>query len=192
MTKIVSKQVLTDTWLPFCKNISLFLQDLGLDRLQLECDHVALRVNTHDSADALRYHFEQSSKVISNNIINGRPILIFELDTPLVMAEFTINCVELPYPSDKHYTIEGWEHIELILPCSATTCEELQTHLLKAAPQLDATLKGQTDIKVKVSSPQGQHERLANPTIAFKRDNICIKVHPHGIKAVIASEQETT
>lgn len=40
-----------------------------------------------------------------------------------------------------------------------------------------------------MSSPKGDKERLANPTIAFKRDDVCIKVHPHGIKAVIASEQ---
>ncbi|MGS0726836.1 VOC family protein, partial [Shewanella sp. 0m-11] len=45
-------------------------------------------------------------------------------------------------------------------------------------------------IKVKMSSPKGDKERLANPTIAFKKDGICVKVHAHGIKAVIASEAE--
>lgn len=192
MTTTISQQVLTDTWPQFCDGIYHFLQDLGLLNLGLECDHVALRVNSHDSADLLRFHFEQHAKVISNNIINGRPILIFELEKSLILGELTIDCVELPYPSSKCYPVEGWEHIELVLPCDATSCEELQIQLLKHAPQLERVFNGETEIKVKLSSPKGEHERLANPTIAFKRDNICIKIHPYGIKAVIASEQESS
>ncbi|WP_076415398.1 VOC family protein [Shewanella sp. UCD-KL12] len=189
MTTTISQQVLTDTWAEFCDGINQFLQDLGLSNLGLECDHVALRVNSHNSADLLRFHFEQHASIISNNIINGRPILIFELEKALILGELTIDCVELPYPSNKCYPVEGWEHIELVFPCDATSCEELQTQLLKQAPQLERVFNGETEIKVKLSSPKGEHERLANPTIAFKRDNICIKIHPHGIKAVISSEQ---
>lgn len=105
------------------------------------------------------------------------------------MGQMKIDCVELPYPGNKQYPIEGWEHIELILGCTATTCDELKQQLLDMAPQLAPVLAGQSEIKVKMSSPQGEHERLANPTIAFKKDDICIKIHPHGIKAVIESER---
>ncbi|WP_350639928.1 VOC family protein [Psychrobacter sp. CAL606-MNA-CIBAN-0158] len=44
-------------------------------------------------------------------------------------------------------------------------------------------------MKVKQSSPKGDKERLANPTIAFKANGICVKVHPHDIQKIVESEQ---
>nr|WP_313906615.1 VOC family protein [Shewanella algae] len=44
-------------------------------------------------------------------------------------------------------------------------------------------------MKLKASSPKGEAERLANPTLAFKAGGVCVKVHPHSIQAIIASEQ---
>ncbi|AQS35669.1 hypothetical protein Sps_00465 [Shewanella psychrophila] len=188
MTNAISEQVLLDTWPSFCDKITIFLRELGLEQFKLTCDHVALRVNSNDAAEALSVYFKRQGQIISNNMINGRPILIFELNTPLIMGLMKIDCIELPYPGNKQYLVEGWEHIELVLACEATTCDELKQQLLNMAPQLAPVLSGQSEIKVKISSPQGEHERLANPTIAFKKDDICIKVHPHGIRAVIASE----
>ncbi len=189
MTSPITYQNLDDAWPSFSDSITDFISELGLTQLQLACDHVALRVNDTDSAKRLSQDFERVGNVISNNIINGRPILIFELNSPLIIGDMSIDCVELPYPGEKAYPVEGWEHIELILPCQAKTCEALRDELFKIAPQLESVLKMKTEIKVKMSSPQGEHERLANPTIAFKKGSICIKVHPHGIKDVIASEQ---
>ncbi|WP_144198509.1 VOC family protein [Shewanella sp. KCT] len=175
-------------WPTFSQAILDFMKELGLDRLGLECDHAALRVNTSQGADSLREAFCRQGEIISDNMINGRPILIIALDTPMMLGELTIECIELPYPGDKRYPVEGWEHIELVLPSGATTTETLSEQLLERVPTLTKVLAQKTDVKVKMSSPQGEHERLANPTIAFKRGNLCIKVHPHGIKAVIASE----
>jgi hypothetical protein len=186
---------LEQTWPTFSRQILDFIAELKLDKLALHCDHVALRVNAIATAEALKNYFAAQGRIISNNIINGRPIVIIELDTPLQLGEMSIECVELPYPGDKRYPIEGWEHIELILPCEAQTCEELQQELMMAAPPLARLLAEESEvmtengaITVKRSSPKGEHERLPNPTIAFKRDHLCIKVHSHGIKAVIASE----
>ncbi|ABV86880.1 protein of unknown function DUF991 [Shewanella pealeana ATCC 700345] len=183
-------QELISSWPTFSQRIQAFTQELGLDSLKLECDHSALRVNSAEAADELRHEFAKVGNIISDNMINGRPILIIELNTPLIMGDSAIECVELPYPSDKVYPVEGWEHIELVLDCGAKDCDTLSQALLAHAPQLAAVLSGETEIKVKMSSPKGDKERLANPTIAFKRDGICVKVHSQGIKAVIASEAE--
>lgn len=183
-------QELINSWPTFSLRIQAFTRELGLDSLQLECDHTALRVNSNEGADELRHGFTKVGSIISDNMINGRPILIFELAKPLMMGTTAIECVELPYPSDKIYPVEGWEHIELVLDCGAKDCDTLSQALLDHAPQLAAVLAGETEIKVKMSSPKGDKERLANPTIAFKRDGICVKVHSQGIKAVIASETQ--
>ncbi|MGL5360078.1 MAG: VOC family protein [Shewanella sp.] len=189
----ISVATLQQAWPRFEAQILALLARLTLSGKQLECDHVALRVNSIAAADALRDEFCQMGRIISDNQINGRCILIFELTTPLILGEFSIACVELPYPSDKHYPQEGWEHIELVLPSTAQDCAALSQDLLSLCPSLSPlfcsdALHG-NDIKLKMSSPKADKERLANPTIAFKYQDVCIKVHPHGIKAVIASEQ---
>ncbi|MGE6434512.1 VOC family protein [Shewanella baltica] len=206
----ISYEQLTQSWPAFEAQILALLETLDLADKALVCDHVALRVNSIASADALRDAFSCVGKIISDNIINGRTILIIELDTPLTLGQFSIACVELPYPSDKIYPQEGWEHIELVIDSKATECDTLSQDLLALCPKLSALLPSEqaaepvqlcsqdlssqglaslAGIKIKMSSPKGDKERLANPTIAFKRDDVCIKVHPHGIKAVIASEQ---
>jgi len=206
----ISYEQLTQSWPAFEAQILALLETLDLADKALVCDHVALRVNSIASADALRDAFSCVGKIISDNIINGRTILIIELDTPLTLGQFSIACVELPYPSDKVYPLEGWEHIELVIDSKAKDCDTLSRDLLALCPKLSALLPSEqaaepvpssslglnsqgiaslAGIKIKMSSPKGDKERLANPTIAFKRDDVCIKVHPHGIKAVIASEQ---
>ncbi|QYJ77519.1 VOC family protein [Shewanella acanthi] len=193
---MLSLSELQRNWPEFEAKILSLLTKLHLKDLNFFCDHVALRVNSIASADALRAEFSQIGKIISDNQINGRSILIIELNTPLKLGAFSIECVELPYPGDTVYPQEGWEHIELVLPSAARDCERLTEELLQRCPALFPLLSNLTakpeefsDIKVKLSSPKGDKERLANPTIAFKGPDVCIKVHPHGIKDVIASEQ---
>ncbi|QLE85155.1 VOC family protein [Shewanella sp. Scap07] len=185
----ITVESLQQGWTTFERKILTLLSELHLDPLNLHCDHVALRVNSTQAADELVTWFSRHGEIISNNIINGRPILIIALDTPLQIGGMTIDCVELPYPGDKHYPQEGWEHIELVLPCDAQDCEQLSDRLIALVPALAPVLNGDRRFNIKMSSPKGEAERLANPTIAIKADDVCIKIHPHTIRDIIASEQ---
>jgi predicted metalloenzyme YecM len=186
-------QALTQQWPAFSDAILAFSQQLGLGEKSnlksdaLWCDHVALRVNDIAIATSLLAEFKQRGEVISDSIINGRPIYIIVLDEPLQLGYWHIDCVELPFPG-KHYPQQGWEHIELVLPGNATTMAELEQSLRMVSPNIDAVLASDSSIKIKRSAPQAAGETLANPTIAFKQGDICIKVHSAGIKAVVASE----
>lgn len=186
----LTPELLTKQWPLFSKKISEFLTELTLNELNLNCDHVALRVNSVYEAKLLTEYFAKQGEIISNKIINGRPILIISLSKSYQLNGLNIDCVELPYPSDKHYPEAGWEHIELVLPCNLTQCNEFREYLFKRLPKLKQILHNNSSISVKLSSPKGEQEQLTNPTIAFKKEGLCIKVHPHGIKAVIASETD--
>ncbi|HDS1204704.1 TPA: VOC family protein [Shewanella algae] len=179
-------QLLAD-WQAFADKIMPLIERLGLEGLG-ECDHAALRVNSVAAAEKLKAEFAQCGEIISENIINGRPILIIRLQQPLQLGQWQIPCIELPFPGDKHYPEEGWEHLELVLPGGAQSCDELAEQLRTLCPRTQATFDGDTDIKLKASSPKGEAERLANPTLAFKAGGVCVKVHPHSIQAIIASE----
>jgi predicted metalloenzyme YecM len=202
----ISYKTLLNDWQVFSQSILSFIDTLGLSDARLDCDHVALRANSTQAARMLENEFSQVGKIISKNMINGRPIVIIELNQPLMLGPYKIDCVELPYPSEKTYPAEGWEHIELVVNSQVQTCEELAQELSKTYPQLATLLSNESNtsdisgnsisgginsgISVKMSSPKGDNERLANPTIAFKQGTICVKLHTHTIKAIIASEQE--
>ncbi|MCF1427497.1 MAG: VOC family protein [Shewanella sp.] len=176
-------------WPNFSNAIEAFISRLGLSHLQLTCDHAALRVNDTDTASRLADEFATRGRIISNNIINGRPILIIKLNKPLMLGQQAVDCVELPFPGDKHYPQQGWEHVELVLPVAAVDCDALGHALTEQVPDIAQVLSGHTEINVKLSSPRGEHERLPNPTIAFKHRGLCVKIHAHSIETVIASEQ---
>ena len=182
-------QQLKSQWPDFSQAILNFAKRLGLNDLPLVCDHAALRVNELATAQALLAQWQEKGEVISDSIINGRPIYIIALDESLQLGDWKIDCVELPFPG-KTYPQQGWEHIELVLPGNAETMAELERALDTINPNIAAVLAAKPAIKVKRSAPHVAGERLANPTIAFKLDNICIKVHSAGIKAVVASEKE--
>ena len=186
-------QHLTEQWPAFSNAILTFSRQLGLleqsdaNTAALWCDHVALRVNDIATAESLLAEFKQRGEVISDSIINGRPIYIIVLTEPLVLGNWQIDCVELPFPA-KHYPQQGWEHIELVLPGNASNMAELERALRLINSNIDSVLANDSSIKIKRSAPQAEGETLANPTIAFKQGDICIKVHSAGIKAVVASE----
>lgn len=184
-------QQLEYQWADFSQEILSFAKQLGFADLRLICDHVALRVNETKTAQMLLEKWKEKGEVISDSLINGRPIYIIALDVPLQLGEWKIQCVELPFPS-KYYPKQGWEHIELVLPGNATTMAELELTLNTINPQIKAALTENPNIKIKRSEPKAQGERLANPTIAFKLNDICIKVHSADIKDVIVSENQNS
>ena len=40
----------------------------------------------------------QCGTLLSESMINGRPICLFDLSQPLAVGPWQIDCVELPYP----------------------------------------------------------------------------------------------
>ncbi len=166
--------------LPFEQKLKQFGEDLGLDLAQYSADHISLRCHQTSVAERWRQGFLQCGQLLSESVINGRPICLFELRQPITVLDWQIDCVELPYPSHKHYVHEGWEHVELVLPVSPEQLvHEAYTRLPDPLPD---------GCRTKESHPQGQHERLPNPTLAVTNGELTIKFHPFSLKEIIKSE----
>ncbi|MCG7495802.1 VOC family protein [Vibrio sp. Of7-15] len=176
----------------FMARISELNDALGIDLGLYQADHIAVRINEFTVAQQAHQQWLLRAKEWSNTEINGRPIIALGFDEPICAGEWEIECLELPYPGNKTYPEQGWEHIEWVIPCDAQTPEQFLDVLFEIFPKLAQRWDqlSNNGIKVKLSSPQGEHERLANPTVAFKKNGVCIKLHPHSLKAVIESEQE--
>lgn len=81
-------------------------------------------------------------------MINGRPICLFKLHEPVQVAHWQFSIVELPWPREKRYPHEGWEHIEIVLPGDPET---LNARALALLSDEGLSLPG---ISVKTSSPK--------------------------------------
>ncbi|MFA0568623.1 VOC family protein [Vibrio gallaecicus] len=177
----------------FMEQIEDLGNKLGLDLSFAQADHIALRINETELAKAAHQAWSEYGSTISEAMINGRPIVVLAFDKPLQSRGWKIECLELPYPAEgKVYPNQDWEHVEFVIPSHAQTADEYLADLKETYPMF--ALKMQTiaeeGVKIKLSSPKGEGERLNNPTVAFKYQGICIKLHPHSLKKIVESEQE--
>lgn len=168
--RLTPQQMLED--LPgFMQKIESLADLLQLDLSFAQADHIAMRVNENQTAQLSQQMWSEQGKVISQANINGRPIIVIEFDAPLASRGWKIECLELPYPAEgKAYPQEGWEHVEFVVPSHAQTAEDYLADLKHTYPAFGAQFSKleELGVKVKLSSPKGEGERLNNPTVAFK------------------------
>ena len=168
----------------FNQLLATFAEKLQLNLADFHADHISVRCHQNTTADRWRKGFSQCGSLLNETEINGRPICLFDLPQPLRVGPWQIDLIELPYPGDKRYPHEGWEHVELVLSGG------VDGFYARALAQLaDEALVAQ-GIKLKQSSPKGEHERLANPTLAITDGTLTIKFHPHSLREIVASERD--
>lgn len=156
---------------------------LALDLTQFEADHIALRCNQNTTAERWKTELLTVGSLLSENNINGRPICLFSLNEKITVGPWAIDCIELPWPGQRFYPREGWEHVELVLGGDPQTLHP------RALACLSDRALASPHIKLKFSQPGSDRERLANPTLAVSDGETTIKFHPYSIRDVVASEQ---
>ncbi|MFZ7343239.1 VOC family protein [Avibacterium volantium] len=173
-----------DEFAKFEQHILQLAEKMALPLQDYVIDHLAVRVNSEQSAQRWLSELLKCGKILSDNLVNGRKIYLIQLDMPLIFANQQVQVVELPFPKNKQYPQEGWEHIEAVMPflpkeTANAWIERINSHFL---------WNKMTDVRVKVSEPKVEGETLPNPSIAVSGDNAaCIKVHPYHIKTIVAS-----
>jgi len=167
----------------FEESLQIFAQRLGLRLNDLDVDHIAVRCHQDTTAMRWQQGLQQIGTQFSAAIINGRQICLFKLHDPLLVAGRQVDVVELPWPGEKRYRHEGWEHIEVVLR------GDHQTLGMRAMALLSDDALTQPGISFKTSSPQGENERLPNPTLAVTDGQTTIKFHPWRLEEIVASEQ---
>lgn len=193
--RLLPSQMMTDLD-DFMADIDNLSQLIGLDCKSLQADHVALRINDCNIAEAAHQAWLEHGTVISEATVNGRPIVVLEFHKPLKSRGWGIQCLELPYPAEgKRYPKESWEHVEFVVPSSKPVTANAEQYLLdlrQQYPDFDNRFEqlGDAGVTVKVSSPSADNEQLPNPTVAFKKAGISIKIHPYSLKQVVLSEQK--
>lgn len=170
----------------FERKIQHLAKEMTMDLSHYEIDHLALRVNSEQSAKNWLILLLKCGRILSDNIVNGRKIYLIELKKPVKFANQFVDIIELPLPKNKKYPIEGWEHIEIVMPFLPKESINEWINRVNMYFLWDKL----TQLTIKVSEPKVDGERLPNPSIAVSFtdktvNHTCIKVHPYSIKKIL-------
>ena len=170
----------------FEQKIQQLATEMAINLAHYEIDHLAVRVNTEQNAKNWLTALLKCGKILSDNIVNGRPIYLIQLEKPLAFAGQFVDVIELPFPKNKQHPQETWEHIEIVMPF--LNHESIEEWVERINSQF--LWKGLTQLTIKVSEPKVEGEQLPNPSIAVSfadkiQNHTCIKVHPYSIKKIL-------
>ncbi len=171
----------------FEQKILQLSQSMQISLSDYQIDHLAIRVNHQESAEKWLNLLMKYGKIISDNIVNGRVIYIIKLNMPLNFANQKVSVIELPFPKGKIYPVEGWEHLEIVMPFLKN---EMTSQWIERIQNTFLWYKN-SQLKLKISEPKVEGEKLPNPSIAVSfwdssENHTCIKIHPYTIEDVIA------
>ena len=149
----------------------LFAQSLEKN-IQLETqwniDHLCYRVTTLVRYENQKSNFCRFATLLSESEVNGRMISTFKLEDPLVFRDWQMDIVELPAPKPSKKTIEGFEHIEVVVD------------------------KPFSEIKKKYNEctfDESGLEKNFNQELEIKLDTYSLKFHYLSLESVVRFEQ---
>ena len=163
----------------FEQKIQQIAEIAEIDLSKYEIDHLAVRMNTFETAKKWRNLLVENVNTLKESKVNGRLIGLFELTQAVDFLGQKVKIIELPFPKSKAVipmqqseNVDSW--IERVIKMFA----------LNENPKLN----------IKISQPEVEGEQLPNPTIAINVKNAtlsnhsCLKLHPYGINDIICSE----
>jgi predicted metalloenzyme YecM len=121
-----------------------------------QLDHLCYRTISTENYEAKKQQMIEFGTLLTETIVNGRPIAVFRLKQPLYSGPWRVDVLELPAPKAGAAKPEGLEHIELVL------FDDIATFLQKYA---DKTFN-------MVAADRG-----INPEIAYDLGDRAVKFH---------------
>lgn len=153
--------------------------------LSLVMDHICVRLPTDAAVLALKSELETIGQTISTANVNGRDIYIVQLAEPLQVGRWATSAIELPHPKLSSPYIDGWEHVEFVLPDTPNTMFGLRQSFDRLFPHLrELGHRGQFQRKDSEPTADGS-DQLPNPTIAISVGDVTIKFHAVSIQEVV-------
>lgn len=105
-----------DNYKEFIDDIYKRLAEFGIDTSQLKLDHIAYQASSEKDYDK---HVEEIKKIatqISETLVGGRKLGIFQLQSPLTYQDQSFWVVEIIAPREGQEAKSAWEHAEFLTP----------------------------------------------------------------------------
>ncbi|QQS38764.1 VOC family protein [Candidatus Woesebacteria bacterium] len=78
-------------------------------------DHFGYQCSSNDDYDNLKPELQKVAEMISENVVGGRRVGIFKLNTPLIYNNKEIPAVELVAPKEAQVCPSALEHAEFVI-----------------------------------------------------------------------------
>src|SRR5580700_696367 len=100
----------------FLKQVLKEIRGAGFDLSDfVQMDHMCYRVPSLERYTLKKSELTKVGKLLGEAQINDRPIAVFRLREPVYCENWRIDTLELPAPKNGVKTIEGLEHVEMVL-----------------------------------------------------------------------------
>lgn len=99
----------------FVGNIYLELSKLGIDVLDLTFDHFGYQTSSSDDYELIKNKLLNDGQLVSENIVGGRRVGIFKLNSPLFYKEKSVDVVELVEPKIDQVCESKLDHVEFVI-----------------------------------------------------------------------------
>lgn len=99
----------------FIKGLLEKIKQLGIDVSDLDMDHIGYQASSNEDYDRLRTEFDKLGKRVSEEIVGGRRVGIYKLNTPLRYEQYTNTAIELVAPKEGQVCPSALEHVEFVL-----------------------------------------------------------------------------
>ncbi len=152
----------------FLDKLFSILEENKIDLMHWKIDHLCYRTSDSENYEAMKNEFSKLGEFLIESEVNGRDIATYKLTNPVVYKGYTIPLVEVPAPKKGKSTVEGWEHIEVVIDISFDD-------LMKKYPGIDFDTKALS--------------KELNPELVIKFGDCAIKFHHLSLDEVIKIEK---
>lgn len=99
----------------FLNQLMAEAESVGLPISCFQSDHLCFRVETLEQYSIYKRNLEKEGHLLTEAMVNGRPIATYQLKGPFKIRNQTVNLVELPAPKPGTEYKLGFEHAEFVI-----------------------------------------------------------------------------
>lgn len=107
--------MILDNYKDFLDKLLSDIQDKGIDVVNLNLDHFGYQCSSNDDYDKLKPEVEKIAKLVSENIVGGRRVGIFQFNMPLEYGKRKIEAFEIVAPKEGQVCPSALEHAEFVI-----------------------------------------------------------------------------
>ncbi len=148
----------------FLDSIFQNLEKDKVDVANCELDHICYRVETLEKYISLKEKVGSIANLLTESLINNRPIATFKLEKPIIYKSRNIYLLEIPAPKKNSFYKEGFEHVEFVI-------NESLSDWINLHQNITFDTKGMT--------------KKVNPDVRIDYGNFSVKFHNFNLAYVI-------
>lgn len=152
----------------FLKKIFQNLEGYKIDIKNWEIDHLCYRTSSQENYSEVKETFHNLGQLLIESEVNGRLIATYKLEKPIFYEKWIIDLIEVPAPKPNKETIEGFEHIEVVI-------DENFDELLDKYSNINFNKKGLS--------------KDLNPELEIEFQDCAIKFHHKSLEHIINIEK---